>query len=55
MRQTVVGLGAGGHAKVIIEILQADGRYELVGCLEPAPSRLGESVHGVPFWVTTTS
>jgi UDP-perosamine 4-acetyltransferase len=47
--QTVVGLGAGGHAKVIIEILKADDRYDLVGCLEPAPSRVGESVLGVPI------
>jgi UDP-perosamine 4-acetyltransferase len=49
VRRAVVGLGAGGHAKVIIEILLADGRYDLVGCLEANPSRVGESVLGVPI------
>ena len=31
----VVGLGAGGHSKVVIEILQRMGGYELVGLLDP--------------------
>jgi UDP-perosamine 4-acetyltransferase len=46
--QRVVGLGAGGHAKVIIEILAADSRYELVGCLDPDPALAGRDVFGVP-------
>jgi UDP-perosamine 4-acetyltransferase len=28
----VVIIGAGGHAKVVIELLEEDGRYELAGC-----------------------
>jgi len=44
----VVGLGAGGHAKVVIEILQLEGQYELVGLLDPKPDLQGELVLGVP-------
>ena len=31
----VIGLGAGGHAQVVLEILQLMGGYELVGLLDP--------------------
>lgn len=33
----VIGLGAGGHAKVVMEILRAAGSYEIVGLLDPKP------------------
>jgi sugar O-acyltransferase (sialic acid O-acetyltransferase NeuD family) len=35
MKLQVVGFGAGGHAKVLIEILKLDRRYQLVGFLDP--------------------
>jgi UDP-perosamine 4-acetyltransferase len=41
----ILGLGAGGHAKVVIEALQAAGGYELVGLLDP---RARGAVFGVP-------
>jgi sugar O-acyltransferase (sialic acid O-acetyltransferase NeuD family) len=41
----VLGLGAGGHAKVVIEALEAAGGYEIVGLLDP--NRTG-SVLGIP-------
>ena len=44
----VVGLGAGGHAKVVIEILRSHKSYELIGLLDPKPELQGESVLGVP-------
>ncbi|MGY4761583.1 acetyltransferase [Paenibacillus caseinilyticus] len=31
-------LGAGGHAKVVIDILRADPKIELVGCIDKDPS-----------------
>ncbi len=37
----VVGIGAGGHAKVVIDILRAMGGYEIVGLLD-ADKRLWE-------------
>jgi sugar O-acyltransferase (sialic acid O-acetyltransferase NeuD family) len=44
----VVGLGAGGHAKVVVDILRLDGRYELVGFLDPRDELRGGSAYGLP-------
>lgn len=44
----IVGLGAGGHAKVVIEILQLGGQYELIGLVDPKSDLKGELVLGVP-------
>ncbi len=44
----VVGLGAGGHAKVVIEILRFHREYELVGLLDVKPDLRGSNVLGVP-------
>lgn len=45
-RPPLVIVGAGGHAKVVIELVQAEARYELVGLVDadPTPRR----VVGVP-------
>jgi UDP-perosamine 4-acetyltransferase len=42
-----VGLGAGGHAKVVIEILQLIGDYKLEGLLDPKPELWHTRVLGV--------
>lgn len=44
----VVGLGAGGHAVVMLDALQAAGDHEVVGLLDPRPARHGQRVLGVP-------
>ena len=44
----VIGLGAGGHAKVVIEILRLIEGYELVGLLDPDQHLWGAEVLGVP-------
>ena len=44
----VIGLGAGGHAKVVIDMLQVAGNCELVGLLDSNPSFWHTSVLGVP-------
>jgi len=44
----VVGLGAGGHAKVVIEILRDMGTYELVGLLDPKEELWNSEVLAVP-------
>ena len=44
----VVGLGAGGHAKVVIEILWLMGGYELVELLDPNQELWGTEILGVP-------
>lgn len=43
----VVGFGAGGHAKVVIEILRLLGGYEFVGLLDANPEMWGTKVSAV--------
>ena len=47
MRKTI-GLGAGGHAKVVIDILSHDADVELVGLLDANRALHGTRVAGVP-------
>jgi len=42
----VVGLGAGGHAKVILDALRSSSSCELVGLLDPNPTLLNKKVGG---------
>lgn len=44
----VIGLGAGGHAKVVIEILRSIEAYELVGLLDPKKNLWNTKVLDVP-------
>jgi len=44
----VIGLGAGGHAKVVLETLAAMGGFEVVGLLDPRRELWQTEVHGVP-------
>ncbi len=48
MRIKVIGLGAGGHAKGVIEILGGDQSYEIVGLLTPNQESHPEQVFDVP-------
>jgi sugar O-acyltransferase (sialic acid O-acetyltransferase NeuD family) len=48
MREQVVGLGAGGHAKVLIEILRTHDCFELVGLLDPNSELKGKDILGIP-------
>jgi UDP-perosamine 4-acetyltransferase len=45
MREKVIVLGAGGHAKVVIDILKQEEQYEIVGCLDVPGS---PPVAGIP-------
>ncbi len=45
---TVVGLGAGGHAKVVIEILCTGHDVKVMGLLDPKRELWGSKVLGVP-------
>ncbi|MFQ5801302.1 MAG: acetyltransferase [Candidatus Methylomirabilales bacterium] len=44
----VVGIGAGGHAKILIELLEQTGKYELVGFTDAHPERWGKELMGYP-------
>jgi sugar O-acyltransferase (sialic acid O-acetyltransferase NeuD family) len=48
MTVKVVGLGAGGHARVVIEILRFHKSYDLVGLLDPKPELQGQKMLDVP-------
>ena len=48
MALRVIGLGAGGHAKVIIEILSLDKAYEVIGLLDIKKELKGDHVLGIP-------
>jgi UDP-perosamine 4-acetyltransferase len=44
----VVGIGAGGHAKVVIDILRLMGEYEIVGLLDADKGLWRTQVMGIP-------
>lgn len=46
-RPRLVGLGAAGHAKVIIEILRLRDEYDLIGILDPNPALIGGRFCGI--------
>jgi UDP-perosamine 4-acetyltransferase len=43
----IVGLGAGGHAKAVVEALAAMGGYEVVALLDPRRELWGTRVRGI--------
>jgi sugar O-acyltransferase (sialic acid O-acetyltransferase NeuD family) len=44
----IVGFGAGGHARVVIEILRYDSQYEIIGLFDPREELIGQDISGVP-------
>lgn len=44
----LVGFGAGGHARVVLDILRTDAATTLLGLLDPSPDLAGGRVDGVP-------
>jgi UDP-perosamine 4-acetyltransferase len=47
-KDRVIGIGAGGHAKVVIEVLQLCPHIEVAGLLDPRSELRGATVLGVP-------
>ncbi len=45
----VVGIGAGGHAKILIELLAQAGKYDLVGFTDAQRERWGTEFMGYPI------
>ncbi|MFM8399058.1 MAG: hypothetical protein ACKOAH_14600, partial [Pirellula sp.] len=48
VKPLVFVLGAGGHAKMVIETLVSMDRYELYGCLDTEPT--SEQLLGFPIF-----
>ena len=44
---SVVVIGAGGHAKVVVELIRSQGRYDVIGCTDREPLR--QDVVGAPI------
>jgi sugar O-acyltransferase (sialic acid O-acetyltransferase NeuD family) len=44
----LVIIGAGGHGKVVLDIIQAAGKHRVVGFLDADPALAGSEVNGVP-------
>lgn len=47
MKTKVIGIGAGGHAKVVLEILRLSGRFEVEGLLDVNTALWHKTVSGV--------
>jgi sugar O-acyltransferase (sialic acid O-acetyltransferase NeuD family) len=48
MKTPLIGMGAGGHARSVIELLRLQGKWDFVGLLDENPMLAGVSVMGVP-------
>src|SRR2546423_2426004 len=44
----VILIGAGGHGKVVLDILRCQGKYERVGFLDANSALAGQSIGGLP-------
>ena len=40
-------VGAGGHGKVVLDIIRAEGKHRVVGFLDADPARSGANIHGI--------
>src|SRR5512143_2760341 len=49
MATLVIGLGPGGHARVLIEAIRLEGKYEIMGMLDRGTSQVGMDIMGVPI------
>lgn len=46
----VLIVGAGGHAKVVLDILRAAGQHDPAGFIDATPTRAGEMLCGLPIF-----
>ena len=47
IQKPIIILGAGGHAKVLIDTLQRQSA-DILGITDPDPNKIGENILGVP-------
>jgi UDP-perosamine 4-acetyltransferase len=46
--QRIVGVGAGGHAKSVLEAIRSSGKFEVVALVDDDPARAGSNLLGFP-------
>jgi UDP-perosamine 4-acetyltransferase len=44
---SILGIGAGGHCKVVMEIIRRAGYWKIAGLLDADPARKGECISGI--------
>ncbi len=44
----IVGIGAGGHAKILVEMIEEIGKYEIIGFTDRDPQKIGTTHKGYP-------
>jgi len=49
MKDKVLIYGASGHGRVIIDIVEREGRYKIVGILDDDPAIQGRALYGYPI------
>ncbi len=49
MPQPIVGLGAGTHAKSVLEAIRSVGEFEVVALVDDDPELAGSELLGVPI------
>lgn len=49
MTDSIVLYGSGGNARVIIDMLRQEGRFEIAGLIDDNPERHGQDVYGEPI------
>ena len=49
LQRSIIGLGAGGHAKVLIDILRLRAEYRIIGLLDTDERRWGTTLLGIPI------
>ena len=47
--EKAIGIGAGGHAKVVVEILKLTHAYEIAGLLDSDKQKVGLELAGIPI------
>lgn len=47
-KEKLVVFGAGGHAKVVIDMIEQQGNYEIAGLLDDDPKHMGKRFFGYP-------
>src|ERR1700744_3571467 len=52
-RTLIIGARADGHANVVLEILRADKKYDVVGFVDDDVSKLGAVIKGLKVMGTT--
>ena len=49
-RMKVIIVGAGGHGRVVLDILRAAGQHEVAGFVDATPALAGQKIEGLPVF-----